>query len=75
MADAIMLEATLSFVGLGIQPPDASWGTLLLQGYAKMYNSIWMLIFPALIIVVTLACLVLLSDRLGSAFDGKKVMR
>jgi len=75
MADAIMLEATLSFVGLGIQPPEASWGTLLLQGYAKMYNSVWFLMFPALIIVVTLASLVLLSDRLGTAFDGKKILR
>ncbi|MCI0158041.1 ABC transporter permease [Leifsonia shinshuensis] len=73
LVEAIMLEATLSFVGLGIQPPDASWGTLLLQGYAKMYNSIWFMAFPAAAIIVTLVALTLLSERLGAMFDLKEV--
>lgn len=73
LVEAIMLEATLSFVGMGIQPPDASWGTLLLQGYAQMYNSVWFPLFPAIAIVVTLAALTLLSERLGAMFDRKKV--
>lgn len=73
LVEAIMLEATLSFVGLGIQPPDASWGTLLLQGYAKMYNSMWFMIFPAAAIILTLVSLTLLSERLGMIFDLKEV--
>jgi peptide/nickel transport system permease protein len=72
LVEAIMLEATLSFVGLGIQPPDASWGTLLLQGYAKMYNSVWFMVFPAATIILTLVALTLLSERLGTMFNLKE---
>lgn len=72
IAEAIMLEATLSFLGMGIQPPDASWGTLLLQGYSKMFNSITLVAFPALAIIITVASLTLLSDRLGKALDRTK---
>ena len=47
-ASAILTEASLSFVGLGIQPPDASWGTLLFQGYQKIYQTLWYPLFPGL---------------------------
>lgn len=63
-AAAIALEATLSFIGLGVQPPDASWGTLLLQGYGKFYSSAWLVVFPTLWIVVTIWALTLTSDSL-----------
>jgi len=72
IAEAIMLEATLSFLGMGIQPPEASWGTLLLQGYSKLFNSTTLVIFPALAIIITVASLTLLSDRLGKTLDRTK---
>nr|WP_221242883.1 ABC transporter permease [Conexibacter arvalis] len=68
-ANALILEAALSFVGLGIQPPDASWGTLLQQGYQKMYQSTTYVIFPALAIFVTIWMLNLLADQLGGTDD------
>lgn len=64
VAAAIILEATLSFIGLGIQPPDASWGTLLLQGYGKFYNSAWLVFVPTIWIVVTIWALTVTSDSL-----------
>jgi len=66
VAAAIILEATLSFIGLGIQPPDASWGTLLLQGYGKFYNSAWLVLVPTVWIVVTIWALTATSESLRS---------
>jgi ABC-type dipeptide/oligopeptide/nickel transport system permease subunit len=68
-ANAIILEAALSFVGLGIKPPDASWGTLLQQGYQKMYQSADYVIYPAVAIFVTIWMLNLLADQLGGTDD------
>ncbi|ADB48550.1 ABC transporter permease [Conexibacter woesei] len=68
-ANAIVLEAALSFVGLGVQPPEASWGTLLQQGYQKMYQSTTGVIFPALAIFLTIWMLNLLADQLGGTDD------
>ena len=50
--DAIFVEASLSFVGLGVQPPAASWGTLLKSGYTDLYSSYWYPIFPGLVILI-----------------------
>jgi peptide/nickel transport system permease protein len=68
-ANAIVLEAALSFVGLGVQPPDASWGTLLQQGYQQMYQSLSGVIFPAVAIFLTIWTLNLLADQLGGVDD------
>ena len=56
-SSVLLTEAALSFVGLGVQPPQASWGTLLLQGYALIYSSYWYIVFPGLAIFVTIWCL------------------
>ncbi|MCD2499538.1 ABC transporter permease [Microbacterium nymphoidis] len=73
-ANAILLEASLSFVGLGIAPPEATWGTLVQQGYQKMYQSIGYVIFPALFIFVTIWLLNVLADQLGAG-EKKGVRR
>jgi ABC-type dipeptide/oligopeptide/nickel transport system permease subunit len=62
-ASAIILEASLSFVGLGIQPPGMSWGTLLQQGYAQIYSAPFYAVAPAAAILLTVLCLNLLADR------------
>ena len=66
-ASAIILEASLSFVGLGVQPPQMSWGGLLQQGYAFLFNDPSYAIGPAVFILLTVLCLNLAADRLGGA--------
>lgn len=64
-ASAIILEATLSFVGLGIQPPDASLGTLLQQGYGFLYQCWEYVVFPGLAILLLIWLLNVIADNLG----------
>jgi peptide/nickel transport system permease protein len=68
-ADAIFVEASLSFVGLGVQPPAASWGTLLQTGYSDLYRSYWYPIFPGLIIIIAVLCFNVLGDNIQRALD------
>jgi peptide/nickel transport system permease protein len=65
-ASAMILEASLSFVGLGIQPPDASWGTLLKEGYQFLYQRWEYAVFPALAILLTIWMLNVVADQLGA---------
>ncbi|MBX7210783.1 MAG: ABC transporter permease [Verrucomicrobiaceae bacterium] len=67
----MLLEATLSFLGLGIQPPDASWGVLIRDGADNMETSPWMLFFPALFFSATLLALNIIGDALRDALDPK----
>lgn len=69
----MLLEATLSFLGLGIQPPDASWGVLISEGAANMAIFPWMLIGPSVFFSATLLALNLLGDGLRDAFDPKSM--
>ena len=71
-ASAILTEASLSFVGLGIRPPDASWGTLLFQGYQKIYQTLWYPLFPGLAIFVVIWLLMLLADQLQAVLDPRE---
>ncbi len=68
-ADAIFIEASLSFLGLGVQPPAASWGTMLNNGYASLYSSYWYAIFPGLVIVVAVLALNTLGSHLQRVLD------
>ncbi len=68
-ADAIFVEASLSFVGLGIQPPAASWGTLLERGYAQLFSSYTYPIFPGVIILIAVLSLNTLGDNLQRVLD------
>jgi ABC-type dipeptide/oligopeptide/nickel transport system permease subunit len=74
-ASIILTEAALSFVGLGIQPPDATWGTLLQQGYAKIYTAYWFVIFPGLFIFITIWALNVLADQLQVVLDPREAHR
>jgi ABC-type dipeptide/oligopeptide/nickel transport system permease subunit len=57
VAVAVLLEASLSFLGVGIQPPSASWGTLLAGGYAQLNTDAWYPIFPACAILIAIGSL------------------
>lgn len=65
------LEAILSFLGLGVKPPNSSWGSLIKEGADRMYSDPWLLVFPALFFSITLFCLNFLGDGLRDALDPK----
>jgi peptide/nickel transport system permease protein len=71
-AEAIFVEASLSFVGLGVQPPAASWGTLLQKGYSNLYKSYWYPLFPGIVILVAVLALNALGDNLQRVLDPSK---
>ncbi len=65
------LEAVLSFLGLGVMPPDSSWGTLIKEGADRIVTTPGLLIYPAIIFSVTLFSLNFLGDGLRDALDPK----
>jgi len=67
----ILLESFLSFLGLGIQPPQSSWGSLISSGVETMEEYPWLLIFPGIVLSVTLFSLNFLGDGLRDALDPK----
>lgn len=67
----MLLEAFLSFLGLGIQPPQSSWGLLISAGAEVMEDSPWLLVFPGLALSITLFALNFLGDGLRDALDPK----
>jgi oligopeptide transport system permease protein len=68
---AILAEATLGFLGIGAQPPRASWGTLINQGVTWMRAAPWMVLFPAFAIAIALLSYTFLGDGLRDALDPK----
>ena len=62
----ILLESALSFFGIGVQPPAASWGNMLYQAQSTMSTEPWLAIFPGTFIFVTVAAINTLGDRFGS---------
>jgi oligopeptide transport system permease protein len=67
----MLLEAFLSFLGLGVQPPMSSWGVMIKDGADRMEEFPWMLIFPGLTLAITLFCLNFLGDGLRDALDPR----
>jgi oligopeptide transport system permease protein len=67
----ILLESFLSFLGLGIQPPASSWGSLISGGVETMEEYPWLLIFPGLVLTITLFSLNFLGDGLRDALDPR----
>ena len=68
----IILESFLSFLGLGVQEPLTSWGVLISEGAREMETAWWLLIFPGLFMVLTLASLNFIGDGLRDALDPKE---
>ncbi len=71
VANVIILESTLSFLGFGIQPPTASWGNMLANAEANMAIAPWAAIFPGLCILVTVLAINYLGDGLRDALDPR----
>ncbi|MGB6220908.1 ABC transporter permease [Haloferula sp.] len=67
----MLFEATLSFLGLGVKPPNSSWGILISEGADRMTANFWLLFFPSLFFATTLFALNFLGDGLRDALDPK----
>jgi peptide/nickel transport system permease protein len=67
--DAILIEATLSFLGLGSQPPEPSWGNMLSAAQGYLYRSPWYALFPGLAITIVVVGLNFFADGLQDALD------
>lgn len=67
----MLLEAFLSFLGLGVQPPASSWGLLIREGAESMEEYPWLLIFPGLMLSLTLFSLNFIGDGLRDALDPR----
>lgn len=71
MASAIRTEASLSFIGLGVPPPAATWGSMIREGFEHILDAWWLTVFPCLAILLTVLALNLLGDALRDAVDPK----
>ncbi len=73
--DAIILEATLGFFGLGAQPPTPSWGAMMSSGTAQIFIAPWIIIFPGLAIAITVIAINLFGDAVIEALDIRNRLR
>jgi peptide/nickel transport system permease protein len=75
-ASAILIEAGLSFLGIGVQPPVPSWGTMIKQHYGYILVDLgYLAILPGLAIMLTVLSFTLIGNGLRDAFDTKTAMR
>jgi len=75
LATIIIYEAGLSFLGLGVRPPTASWGIMLKNGYKYIETAPWMIIWPAVAISLSMIAFSLFSEGLRVALDPKERQR
>jgi peptide/nickel transport system permease protein len=75
VAEAILVESTLSFLGFGIQPPTPSWGNLLSDSIGTVEDWWWLTVFPGLAIFLTVLAVNFVGDGLRDAFDPRRRVR
>lgn len=75
LASAIRTEASLSFIGLGVPPPAATWGGMIREGFENILDAWWLAVFPSLAILATVLALNLLGDALRDASDPRSRAR
>ena len=75
IATTILTEATLSFLSIGVQPPNASWGTVISDGQGLLYTRPWVAIAPGFLIVLTVLALNVFGDGVRDALDPRAKLR
>ena len=75
VTNVILLEAGLSYLGIGVRPPTASWGAIIQDGAARVADLWWLTLFPGLAILVTVFACNALGDALRDAFDPRQLPR
>ena len=73
IGNVIILEAGLSFLGVGVQPPTASWGNIITDGRSNVAGLWWMSLFPGLAIVLTVMAFNIIGDALRDALDPREI--
>lgn len=71
VGQAVILEASLSFLGLGVQPPTATWGNMLYRAQSFLVTAPWIAFFPGTLILVTVLCVNFIGDGLRDALDPR----
>jgi ABC-type dipeptide/oligopeptide/nickel transport system permease subunit len=74
LAQAIIIESGLSFLGFGVQPPTPSWGGMLQDAQSYLSDCPWIAVFPGLMIFLTVVCCNVLSDFLGEATNPTRTV-
>jgi peptide/nickel transport system permease protein len=74
VGNAILLEAGLAFLGLGVQPPHPSWGNLIAGGRDLIVNAPWVAVAPGLALIVTVTCCTLLGDAMRDRLAGERLL-
>jgi len=69
---AIMIESSLSFLGLGVQPPTPTWGNMLKDAQATMASEPWLMLFPGFAILIVVLAVNFIGDGLNDALDPKQ---
>lgn len=75
VGNAIILESSLSFLGLGVQPPTPTWGNMLMDAQATMSSQPWLSVFPGLAILIVVLAVNFLGDGLQDALDPRAETR
>jgi peptide/nickel transport system permease protein len=75
VANTILTEAALSFLGAGVQPPNPSWGTMIADGQSKLANDPWLSLFPGIAIAITVLSINVFGDGLRDALDPRARVR
>ena len=74
IAGAIRMEASLSFLGFGVTPPDPSWGNLIREGVNNILQSPWMALFPGLALTFSVLAFNMVGDSLRDIFDPRAIL-
>jgi peptide/nickel transport system permease protein len=72
VGNVLLLEASLSFLGIGIKPPDASWGNMIADGAPSIYSAPWSTLFPGLAIALVVMSLNAVADGVRDALDPRE---
>jgi len=72
VGNVLLLEASLSFLGIGVAPPDPSWGNMIADGASEIYSAPWTTLFPGLAIALVVMSLNAIADGLRDALDPRE---
>jgi len=71
IATAVRIEASLSFIGLGVKPPIPTWGGMIREGFEFILDAPWLSVYPGAVILITVFAFNMLGDGLRDALDPK----